>query len=74
MGNHETFMKEKKRIDEETSKSLINFERRVNEGYSRSLQKRDQIKLSAQESLVRLGEVVESRKEHFEKEENDRYL
>lgn len=47
MGNHETFLKQKKKIDEETYQSLTHYEKRINDGYSRSMQRKDQIRLSA---------------------------
>lgn len=40
----ETFLKEKKLEDTLTNNELQLIERRLNEGYSRSLQKREQIK------------------------------
>lgn len=40
----ETYLKEKKLEDTLTNNELQLIERRLNEGYSRSLQKREQIK------------------------------
>lgn len=57
INNYETFVKEKTKMDQETSKSLVNLEKRLNDGFSRSLQRKDQIRMSAQESLIKLEET-----------------
>eukprot|EP00347_Sterkiella_histriomuscorum_P016968 403351162 len=74
INNYDTFVKEKAKIDLETSKSLVNLEKRLNEGYSRSLQRKDQIRMSAQESLVKLEEVHEFQKKHQQEAETERYM
>lgn len=51
MGNHEIFVREKRRTELETSQSLFSLERRLNDGCSRSLQRKEQVRLSARATL-----------------------
>jgi len=37
INNYETYIKEKSRIEKETTKNLENIEKKINDGYSRSV-------------------------------------
>jgi len=53
---------------------LISLEKRLNDGYSRSIQRKEQIRLSAQETLQKLGEVVQSHRRLKQESEEHRYI
>lgn len=57
LGNYETYMKEKKEADKITVENLNKLENKLNEGYKRSVEKKEKIRYLASLSLSKIEEV-----------------
>ena len=58
--NYETYLAKKREIDKATSENLTSLERKIAEGYNRSIERKEEIKRLAACSLSKVGEVIEN--------------
>ena len=60
VANYDYYIAQKKEVDKVTSESLNYLERKLNEGYNRSIIQKEQVKRLAACSLSKIGEVMEN--------------
>ena len=72
--NYETYMQQKKETEKRTTKNLESLEKKLNEGYYRSIQKKEQVRLSAVGTLQKIEDVLQSQRRLDEEVQNERLM
>ena len=62
VANYETYIAQKREVDKITEENLTYIQSKLNEGYNRSIQQKEQVKWLAACSLSKIGEVMENQK------------
>ena len=74
LGNYEHYLREKQKQDMITSMNLDILERRLSDGYTRHVIRKEQVRMSAQETLNKLEKAIVNQKEHEKEVENERLM
>ncbi len=74
LGNYEMYIRQKQKQDSVTSSNLDNLEKRLNEGYTRHVQRKEEIRQSAANTLTKLEKAIITQKEHEKEIENERLM
>ena len=72
--NYETCLRDKRERDKRITMDLESVEKKINEGYSRSLQRKANIRMSATEALNKIEDVRLTQRKLQEEVENERLM